>query len=125
MQAPRVEFTQDHILVELDRITKLITVAGTFTIPYSTIQQSEVGEPRIPGITEQWLHGMHMPGVVAKGRFLGWRGERRFLWIERTSTRALKLKLVGHPQYDEVVLSSPEADAWLARLEAARKGGKW
>lgn len=122
---PRVEFTQDHILVELDRMTKLVTVAGTFTVPYSTIQQAEVGEPKIPGIMDQWLHGLHMPGVVAKGRFLGWRGERRFLWIERNSTRALKLRLVGHPQYDEIVLSSAEADAWLARLEAARKGGKW
>lgn len=124
MREPTVEFTQDHILVTLDRTTKLVTLAGSFTIPYSTIQQWSVGAPRIPGISDQWLHGLHMPGVVAKGRFLGWRGERRFLWLDRTTTRALVLHLVGHPQYDDVVLGSEHANAWAARLETARKGWK-
>lgn len=122
MREPSIQFTQDHIRVEMDRWTKLATVAGSFTIPYSTVQQASVEAPRIPGIADTWLHGLHLPGVVAKGRFLGWNGERRFLWIERASTRALTLKLVGHPQYDEVVLASADADAWLSRLEMIRKG---
>lgn len=119
---PHIEFTQDHILVTLDRWTKLATLSGSFTIPYSTIRDASVAPPRIPGITEQWLHGMHVPSVVAKGRFLGWKGERRFLWIDRTTTRALTLKLMGHPNYDLVVLGSADADAMLKRLEASRKG---
>lgn len=119
---PHIEFTQDHILVSLDRWTKLATVSGSFVVPYSTIRDASVIQPRIPGVTEQWLHGLHVPGVVAKGRFLGWKGERRFLWIERNTTRALVLHLIGHPNYDEVVLGSSDADAWLKRLEAARKG---
>ncbi|HUR68779.1 MAG TPA: hypothetical protein VM370_05990 [Candidatus Thermoplasmatota archaeon] len=119
---PHVEFTQDHILVSLDRWTKLATVSGSFAIPYSTVRDAAVELPRIPGLTEQWFHGLHVPGVVAKGRFLGWKGERRFLWIERNTTRALHLKLIGHPNYDEVVLGTSDADAMLKRLEAARKG---
>lgn len=122
LKDPHVEFTQDHILVSLDRWTKLATISGSFAVPYSTVRDASVAQPRIPGVTDQWLHGLHVPGVVAKGRFLGWKGERRFLWIERNTTRALVLKLVGHPSYDEVVLGSQEADAWLKRLEAARKG---
>lgn len=119
---PHVEFTQDHILVSLDRLTKLATVSGSFTIPYSTIRDARIEAPRIPGLTEQWLHGLHIPGVVAKGRFLGWKGERRFFWVDRAMTRALVLKLTAHPNYDEVVLGSQDADAMLKRLEAARKG---
>ena len=119
---PQIEFTQDHILVSLDKWTKLATVSGSFAIPYSTVRDASVIAPTIPGIADQWLHGLHMPGVVAKGRFLGWKGERRFLWVERTTTRALQLKLIGHPNYDEVVLGSQDADAMLKRLEAARKG---
>lgn len=119
---PRVEFTQDHILVTLDRWTKMATLSGSFTIPYSTIRDARVEAPKIPGVTEQWLHGPHIPGVVAKGRFLGWKGERKFLWVERNTTRALVLKLTAHPNYDEVVLGGPDADAMLKRLEAARKG---
>lgn len=119
---PQLEFTQDHILVTLDRWTKLATLSGSFTIPYSTIRDATVEAPKIPGVTEQWFHGLHVPGVVAKGRFLGWKGERRFLWIERTTTRALRLKLSAHPNYDEVVLGTQDADALLKRLEAVRKG---
>lgn len=119
---PQIEFTQDHVRVGLDRWTKLVTVSGSFTIPYSTVRDARIEAPRIPGLTEQWLHGVHVPGVVAKGRFLGWKGERRFLWIDRTTTRALVLTLTGHPNYDEVVLGSQDADAMLKRLEAARKG---
>lgn len=119
---PQIEFTQDHILVSLDRWTKMATLSGSFTIPYSTIRDARVEAPKIPGVTEQWFHGLHIPGVVAKGRFLGWKGERRFLWVERNTTRALVMKLIAHPNYDEVVLGGPDADAMLKRLEAARKG---
>lgn len=119
---PRIEFNQDHILVTLDRWTKLATLSGSFTIPYSTVREAEVVPPKIPGVTEQWFHGLHVPGVVAKGRFLGWKGERRFLWVERSTTRALRLTLLAHPNYNEVVLGSHEADALLKKLEAARKG---
>lgn len=119
---PRIEFTQDHVLVTLDRWTKLATLSGSFTIPYSTVRDAAVEAPKIPGVTEQWFHGLHVPGVVAKGRFLGWKGERRFLWIERTTTRALRITLAAHPNYDEVVLGSQDADAMLKKLEAARKG---
>lgn len=119
---PSIEFTEDHILVTLDRWTKLATLSGSFTIPYSTIRDATVEVPKIPGVTEQWFHGLHVPGVIAKGRFLGWKGERRFLWADRTTTRALRLKLTAHPNYDEVVLGSAEADAWLKRLDVARKG---
>ncbi|HET6403382.1 MAG TPA: hypothetical protein VFH78_01940 [Candidatus Thermoplasmatota archaeon] len=119
---PQIEFTQDHILVRLDRWTKLATLSGSFTVPYSTVRDAEVVAPKIPGVTEQWFHGLHVPGVVAKGRFLGWKGERRFLWIERGTTRALRLRLIAHPNYDEVVLGSQDADAILKKLEAGRKG---
>jgi len=119
---PQIEFTQDHILVRLDRWTKLATLSGSFTVPYSTVRDAEVVAPKIPGVTEQWFHGLHVPGVVAKGRFLGWKGERRFLWIERGTTRALRLRLIAHPNYDEVVLGSQDADAMLKKLEAGRKG---
>lgn len=119
---PQIEFTADHILVTLDRWTKMATLSGSFTIPYSTIRDARVEAPKIPGVTEQWFHGLHIPGVIAKGRFLGWKGERRFLWVERHTTRALVLKLMAHPNYDEVVLGGPDADAMLKRLEAARKG---
>lgn len=119
---PQIEFTADHVLVTLDRWTKLATLSGSFTIPYSTVRDAAVVTPKIPGVTEQWLHGLHVPGVVAKGRFLGWKGERRFLWVERNTTRALRLTLAAHPNYDEVVLGSQDADAMLKKLEAARKG---
>ena len=119
---PEILFTQDHVLVTLDRWTKLATLSGSFTIPYSTVRDARVDAPKIPGLTEQWLHGLHVPSVVAKGRFLGWKGERRFLWVDRTTTRALVLTLTGHPTYDEVVLGGPDADAMFKRLEAARKG---
>ena len=119
---PQIEFTADHVRVTLDRWTKLATLSGSFTIPYSTVRDAVVEAPRIPGVTEQWFHGLHVPGVVAKGRFLGWKGERRFLWIERHTTRALRLTLTAHPNYDEVVLGSQDADAMLKKLEAARKG---
>lgn len=118
---PKIEFMQDHLAIGLDRQTGILTMSGSFVVPYSTIQAASVETPSVPALTENWLTGLYFPQRVAKGRFHGWHGKRSFLWLEGHHTRALVLALVGHPQYDAVAIASPEADAWLARLEHARK----
>lgn len=120
MADPVYELNADHLRVKLDPASRILGVAGSFVVPYSTVAQAEVVEPKVPGIFDQWLHGLHLPGKVARGRFIGWKGRRRFLWFDAKTTRALRLELRGHPAYDEVLVDIPDPDAALKRIEAAR-----
>lgn len=123
MAAPTYEFHHDHLLVKLDPRASIVGFAGSVLVPYSTVATAEIVEPKIPGIFDQWLHGLHVPGRIAHGRFIDWKGKRRFLWIEGKTPRALRLTLRGHPSYDELLIDVPEPDAALKRIEDARRRG--
>ena len=60
---PHVEFTQDHILVSLDRWTKLATVSGSFAIPYSTVRDATV---ETPTVVDELQRGYTMHGKLLR-----------------------------------------------------------
>lgn len=121
MVGPTYEFHHDHLLVKLDPRASVVGIAGSFLVPYSTVASAEIVEPEIPGLFDQWLHGLHVPGRVARGRFIDWRGKRRFLWIDTRTPRALRLTLRGHPAYDELLIDVPDPESSLQRVEDARR----
>lgn len=121
MGTPTVDLQDDHLRVTLDPMASIITVSGDLVVPYSTVESVEVVPPEWPPFFPPWRVGTHMPGFVAKGRFgRSFRGPRRFLWLERGTTRVLRLRLQGHPIYEEVALDVPDAEALRDAIEARR-----
>lgn len=122
MGTPKVEVNEDHLRIRLDRIASITTLTGDVVVPYSSIASVEVGPPEWPPFFPAWRVGVHMPpAFVAKGRFASsFRGPRRFLWLERRTTRVLRLRLAGHPQFSEVQLDVPDAEALRERIESRR-----
>lgn len=112
MGTPTVEMHDDHLRVTLDPMASVVTLSGDIVVPYSTLDAVEVVPPAWPPPFTPWRVGVHVPGWVAKGRFgRSFRGPRRFLWMERGTTRVLRLGLRGHPVYEEVSLDLPDAEA--------------
>jgi hypothetical protein len=121
MGTPVVTLHADHLHVKLDKAASIQTLSGDIVVPYSTVRAVDVAPPTWPPPFTLWRVGTHMPGVVARGRFGdSWRGLRRFLWIDRRTTRALRLRLEGHPQYQEIVLDVRDAEDLREGIEARR-----
>ena len=119
MAAPTLDLRDDHLRVTLDTMASVMAVSGDLVIPYSSIQSVDVVAPEWPPAFTPWRVGTHFPGLVAKGRFgRGFRGLRRFLWLERGTTRVLRLRLQGHPVYEEISLDVPDAEGLRAAIEA-------
>lgn len=112
MGTPVVELQDDHLRVRLDAVASVTALSGDLVVPYSTVESVDVVAPEWPSAFPAWRVGLHLPGVVAKGRFASsWRGPRRFLWLDRRTRRVLRLRLRGHPQLGEVALDVPDAEA--------------
>lgn len=123
MGTPTIDLLDDHVRVKLDRMASVATWSGDLTVPYSTIREVDVVAPEWPPFLPLWRVGVHLPNVVAKGRFRSsFRGPSRFLWIDRKTERVLRLRLEGHPQISEVSLDLPDAEA--LRDEIAKRTGK-
>ena len=121
MAAPVMTLHEDHLHLRLDRMASVLTVSGDLVVPYSTIESVDVVPPEWPPAFTPWRVGTHFPGLVAKGRFgRSFRGPRRFLWLERGTTRVLRLRLRGHPTYEEIALDVPDAEPLREALEARR-----
>ena len=109
MKTSRVEIHDDHLLIKFEGMTGVAAMKRVLVVPYSTIASAGVEKPHWPGVLDVRT-GTHLPGRLALGSFKGWTsGERRLLDLHRGTTQALKLKLDGHPEYDEVELDVPSA----------------
>jgi len=82
-------------------------------VPYSTIAfGGRSKSPNGPGVARLCGRERNLPGRLALGTFkAGWTSGRAgpFLDLHRGTTQPLKLKLDGHPEYDEVELDVPSA----------------
>lgn len=124
MGTPLVDLLDDHVRVKLDRMASIATLSGDLTIPYSTVREVDVVAPEWPPFLPLWRVGVHVPGVVAKGRFRSsFREPTRFLWLDRKSQRVLRMRLDGHPQLSEVALDVPDAESLRDQI-AKRLGRK-
>ena len=120
MASPTVELHDDHLRVKLDTMASVTALTGDLVVPYSTVAAVDVAPPEWPPFLPAWRVGLHLPNVVARGRFrASWRGPQRFLWFDRKTTRALRLRLEGHPAYAEIALDVPDAET-LRDAVAAR-----
>lgn len=109
MNSSRVEIHDDHLLIRFDGTAGVAAMRRSLVVPYSTIASAAVEQPHWPGVLDVRA-GVNVPGRLAIGSFREWSsGERRLLDIHRGTTQALKLKLDGHPEYDEVELDVPSA----------------
>lgn len=117
MKPPRVELQKDHLVVRLEGLAAVSSLRRTVLVPYSTIENAEVGEPRWPRAREQarWL-GTLVPGRLAQGSFVQRGGQRRFVDLERDASQALTIRLSGHPEYDEITLALPDAGEVLQEI---------
>lgn len=121
MGTPTLELNEDHVRVRLDRMASVTALTGGVVIPYSTLASVDVVRPEWPPFLPAWRVGLHVPGVVARGRFrASFRGPQRFLWFDRRTARVLRLRLAGHPDYAEVSLDLPDAEETAMRIEARR-----
>jgi hypothetical protein len=122
MKTSRVEIHDDHLLIKFDGITGVAAMKRALVVPYSTIASAGVEKPQWPGVLDVRA-GTHLPGRLAVGTFKGWTsGERRLLDLHRGTTQALKLKLDGHPEYDEVELDVPSAGDVVQAVARHRPG---
>lgn len=121
MGTPTLELNEDHLRVRLDRAASITMLTGDVVVPYSTLASVDVVAPEWPPFLPRWRVGLHLPGIVARGRFgASFRGPRRLLWFDRTTTRVLRLRLAGHPQLSEVAIDVPNAEEMRARIEGRR-----
>lgn len=121
MGTPTLELNEDHLRVKLDRMASVTTLTGDVVVPYSTLATVDVVAPEWPPFLPPWRVGLHLPGVVAKGRFAaGFRGPQRLLWFDRNARRVLRLRLAGHPQFGEIALDVPDAESLRERIESRR-----
>ena len=121
MAAPVVTLHEDHLHVKLDRMASIAALSGDLVVPYSQVAAVDVVAPEWPPAFPLWRVGTYLPRLVAKGRFrASWRGPQRFLWLDRTTSRVLRLQLQGHPSYAEVALDVPDAERLRDAIEARR-----
>lgn len=107
-----LEYKSDHLLLRLVGRSALTCLRRSVVIPYSDIVGVEVEAPRWPSLIKEWRIGTHLPSVIAHGLFSTWDGKhKRFLHYERDTTRALTIRLVGHPDFHEVSVEVRDPDA--------------
>lgn len=116
MKPAAVEFHSDHLVVQMEGIHAVETMRRAVVIPYSTIGNAAVREPKWPGLVDNYRMGSFVPGVVARGTFVEWNGRRRFLDIGRDTKAAFTLELEGHPEFNEVAVDLPDPGEALNEL---------
>lgn len=118
-----LDYKSDHLVVRLVGPSVLASLRRNIVIPYSDIREVLIEEPRWPSIVKEWRIGTHLPGVVAQGLFSTWNGKhRRFLHFDRNTTRALTLRLEGHPDFHEVSVEVRDPEA--AQKELLNRAGR-
>lgn len=115
-----VEVHKDHLLVRLEGMGFLSTLRRSITVPYSTITRIEVGRPEWPDFFEGWRIGTHVPGLVARGTFVTWKGVRRFWWVGRSTKATITLHLAGHPDFRKMVLDVEDPEGLEKQVEQRR-----
>lgn len=117
-----LDYKSDHLVVRMVGPAIFSTIRRSIVIPYSDIRDALVEAPRWPSVVKEWRLGTHFPGLVAHGTFVTWKGShRRFLFYERSTTRALTIKLEGHPDFEEVSIEVRDPDAAQKELLSRRR----
>lgn len=121
MSKPAVEVLNDHLKISFHGVDVAIGLVRSIVVPFSTIASADVAPPTWPKLTEAFGAGLRAPPLVLKGsigKMLGpWD---RFYWQDRRTDRVLRLRLVGHPRYQEINLDVEDPDALLERIEVQR-----
>ncbi|MFA5861034.1 MAG: hypothetical protein WDA16_05005 [Candidatus Thermoplasmatota archaeon] len=116
MTHAHIEAHEDHLVIQLDRMNSVGALRRNLVVPYSTIVDAAVGDPKWPTLLGQRRVTTFVPGVRALGAFTEWSGRRRFLDIGRDTRSALKLRLDGHPEFDEVEVDATDAESAVAEI---------
>lgn len=116
MKPAKVEFHTDHMVVKLEGIRRAEAMRSAVVVPYSTIGNADVAPPDWPGLVDNYRVGAFLPGVLARGTFVGWNGKRRFFDIDRGTKQALRIHLEGHAEFDEVEVDLENAGNALDEL---------
>lgn len=122
VQKLRVQVHPDHLAFTFPTLGPVTGFAEAFVVPFSTVERARATVVELPGFGEHWLGGIHIPGFIARGRFLSWGGRRRFWWADRRSRAMLRLELRGHTEYDEVFVDVPDPEGIVELIERARPG---
>ncbi|MCW2813355.1 MAG: hypothetical protein JWN84_810 [Nocardioides sp.] len=104
--------TSTTVRVELTRTEKVLGLLRDIEVPLGSVTSARIVDSRGA------VQGIRSPGLaVPRRRKIGtWRSRgRRTAVSVRAGEPTLRLTLDG-AAYDEVVVSSPEAPAWLGQL---------
>lgn len=119
--SPHIQLAQDHLTVQFEGLGAAAHMRRSIVIPFSTMTRVDVGAPEWPPLVRAWRVGTHLPGITARGTFVGWQGRRTFYSIDRRTKEALTMHLREHPDFDEVTLDVPDPRGTLQRIEEHRK----
>ena len=108
----RVEVDTDRVRVRFSPTEKALGLVGDLTVPRSAVRSAH--------LLTSWreVRGWRVGLGVPRGRMVGtwrWRGHRQLVSLER-GLPAVGLELTG-ARYDEVLVSTPEAERVQRLLE--------
>lgn len=110
----QVEIDDGRLQVRLTRFEKVAGLLGDLDVPLASVMAAEAVVDGLSALT-----GIRAPGLAVPGRRIGtWRGRGATRFVAVTSGRpALHVRLRGH-RYDEVLVTTPDAEALAGRLSA-------
>jgi hypothetical protein len=114
----RVELSDGRVKVRLRPWERVAGLLGDLDLPITAVTAAEV----VPDGTSA-VRGVRAPGLAWPGgpRIGTWRGRGATRWVAvRPGRPALRLHLHGQ-RYDEVVVTTPDAERLAADLPAARR----
>ncbi len=114
-----ISFNHDELKVALTAREKLAGLHGDVRVPLSAVREVRVTADAVAA-----PRGLRAPGLALPGRIkIGtWRGRRRRQFVvARRGVPAVHLVLAG-AAFDELIVSTPEADRIAGELRARLEG---
>ncbi|MDB5745243.1 MAG: hypothetical protein JWP72_91 [Massilia sp.] len=116
---PRLELTDNELVVHLDKWEQLWALHGSIRVPLAKVRGA-TDDSGFGGVGGMGLGlripGTHIPFVVAAGTFLK-RGDRQFVYTRRR-LQTVVIELADN-EWTRLVIGVPDAQAEAARINAA------
>jgi hypothetical protein len=118
----RLTIVDQRLCLRFSRAEKVMGILRDLEVPLDRVVSADPLQERWWRVVRGWRIGFSMPRVRLLGTW--WRHRRRQLVDLRRGQASLRIVLREGSTYDEVLVSTPDADGLLAQLRQAGVGGR-
>ena len=115
----RIQVGSGSVEVQLSPLERLGGFHGSMTVPFAAVQDVRLVDRPFRALRGIRAPGTGFPGVIALGTWR-YRGGKDFVAVYGKQA-AIQLDLSG-AEFDRLLISAPEPEAVLARLERLVRG---